>query len=238
MSNYNVLIAEDNADFIEILKDRIASFDSSIHVVEASNGYEALDFLKKRQFDLLITDFNMPVMNGMELVKSFKSVPLRLRPKNVIMLSAFLEPGEPSSDLSFVRFLPKDDYQDSLIQLINSSRDVVDDYGEVSDSRVPLNTMDNERIRIDIVGKNYVDIVKAKDISLGGIAVYVPHFVIDCKIDEVVECKISLPKKREIKAKGKIKHFGSKNDFYFGIEFIKMDDESKKNLRDFVKSVS
>lgn len=236
MISYSVLIAEDNSDFVELLRERIKGFDTNIDVVETGNGYEALDKLRERQFDLLITDFHMPIMNGMELVKSIKSIPENVRPKNVIMLSAFLEPGEPTSDLSFVRFLPKDDFKDSLLELINKTRPGhIDSIKERrTPERVLLSNEDNENIRIDIVGKNFVDIVKAKDISIGGIAVSVPHFIIDCKIGEVVDCIISLPHKREIKAKGKIRHVGNKSDFYFGIQFTKMDKQSEVNLKDFL----
>jgi CheY-like chemotaxis protein len=235
MISYSILIAEDNSDFVELLRERIKGFDKNIEIVESNNGYEALDKLRERQFDLLITDFHMPIMNGMELVKSIKSVPENRRPKNVIMLSAFLEPGEPTSDLSFVRFLPKDDFKDSLLELINETRpNNIGDQEKRSPTRVSLSHEESENIRIDIVGKNFVDIVKPKDISIGGVAVSVPHFIIDCKIGEVVDCVISLPHKKEIKAKGKIRHVGQKSDFYFGIEFTKMDKQSEVNLKDFL----
>ena len=235
MISYSILIAEDNKDFVELLRERIQGFDKQIEIIETSNGYEALDKLRERQFDLLITDFHMPIMNGMELVKSIKSIPENLRPKNVIMLSAFLEIGEPTEDLSFVRFLPKDDFKDSLLNLINETRP---EHEDSSPKKVSIVNDDNESIRIDIVGKNYVDIVKARDISFSGIAVSVPHFIIDCKIGEIVDCIISLPHKREIKAKGKIKQVGEKSNFYFGIEFTKMDKQSETYLKDFLAQKS
>jgi CheY-like chemotaxis protein len=235
MTSYNILIAEDNLDFVELLKERISSFDREIEVIEASNGYEALDKLKEKQFDLLITDFNMPVMNGMELVKSIKSIPDENRPNNVIMLSAFLEPGEPSADLRFVQFLPKDDFKGPLFDLIESSRNEMR-LNKIDNKNLTHSSLDNENIRIDIIGKNFVDLVKGKDISLAGVAVYVPHFIIGCEIGESVECKISLPHRKEINAKGTIKHLGKKNEFFFGIEFTKMDKRSEDNLKEFVKS--
>ncbi|WP_127714342.1 response regulator [Halobacteriovorax sp. HLS] len=236
MINYNILIAEDNTDFVELLRERIKGFDENISISEASNGYNALDKLKSFQYDLLITDFHMPVMNGMELIKSIKSIPEKNRPRNVIMLSAFLEAGEPAEDLSFVRFLPKDDFKDSLFELISESRAKDEKPSRKDQRRVGFNSNDNENIRIDIVGKNFVDIVKGKDISLGGIAVKVPHFIIDCKIGENVECIISLPQKKTIKTFGTVRHVGEENDFYFGIEFTKMDKLSEKNLKEFVES--
>ncbi len=42
-------------------------------VAEASNGQEALDKIKAEQFDLVITDWNMPNMSGLELVRALRS---------------------------------------------------------------------------------------------------------------------------------------------------------------------
>jgi len=244
MSIYSILIAEDNFDFVDLLKERIKGFDKSILISEAANGYEALDKIREKKYDLLITDFNMPVMNGMELVKSLKSIGEERRPSNVIMLSAFLEPGEPAPDLSFVRFLPKDDFKDDLFEVLEDSKKQPQSQTQVqvqekqqrrSVDRIHLNEK-TDQVKVDIVGKNFVDIINAKDISMGGVAVYMPHFIIGCKIGEVVDCVITLPGEKIVITQGRIKHMGEDKDFFFGIEFVQMDHESKRNLSTFCES--
>ena len=42
---------------------------------EASNGFEALKALPSRRFDLIITDLNMPDINGLEIIKFVKGHP-------------------------------------------------------------------------------------------------------------------------------------------------------------------
>ncbi len=42
-------------------------------VIEAANGSEALEILKKRWVDMVLADINMPVMNGIELIKTMKA---------------------------------------------------------------------------------------------------------------------------------------------------------------------
>ena len=44
-------------------------------MVEAGNGFEALKTLPTRRFDLIITDINMPDINGLELIGFVKSNP-------------------------------------------------------------------------------------------------------------------------------------------------------------------
>ena len=44
-------------------------------VLESRNGREALDLLSDNKIDMLITDLNMPEMDGIELVKTVRSRP-------------------------------------------------------------------------------------------------------------------------------------------------------------------
>lgn len=44
-------------------------------VVEASDGTEALEIAKKSEMDLVLSDVNMPKMNGIELVKNLRQLP-------------------------------------------------------------------------------------------------------------------------------------------------------------------
>ena len=53
-------------------------------IVEANNGQEGLNTFKEESFDLVIADINMPVMDGIEMVKQMKSIQKDLK---VIALS-------------------------------------------------------------------------------------------------------------------------------------------------------
>lgn len=55
-------------------------------VTEASNGIEALDLFNKGQFDLVMTDFEMPGMKGNSLALSIKGVAPR---QPVLMVTAY-----------------------------------------------------------------------------------------------------------------------------------------------------
>jgi len=69
-----ILIVEDSATtraLIRAVIDEIGEFET----VEASSGFEALKMLPQQQYDLIITDINMPDINGLELISFVRSNP-------------------------------------------------------------------------------------------------------------------------------------------------------------------
>jgi len=62
-----ILIVDDEEIILETLVTLIKKFDYKCET--ASNGREAYEKLKKQLYDLVITDINMPEMNGLELLK-------------------------------------------------------------------------------------------------------------------------------------------------------------------------
>ncbi len=73
----NILIVDDNYDMLELLQRHLKSFH--FHTYKASSVTEAIDVLKSTSIDLLITDLQMPEINGLELIRyaseHFPSVP-------------------------------------------------------------------------------------------------------------------------------------------------------------------
>ena len=67
-----VLVAEDD-DAVRTLICSILS-DAGYNVYEACDGLEAVDSLKKRRYDVLLTDYHMPKMDGLELLDLAKAM--------------------------------------------------------------------------------------------------------------------------------------------------------------------
>ena len=63
----NILIVDDNYDMLELLQRNLKA--ANYHTYKASSVTEAIDVLKYSPIDLLITDLQMPGINGMELIK-------------------------------------------------------------------------------------------------------------------------------------------------------------------------
>jgi len=62
-----ILVTEDSATMRSLLISTIESC-GDYEVVEASSGFEALRLLPREKVDLIITDINMPDINGLELI--------------------------------------------------------------------------------------------------------------------------------------------------------------------------
>ena len=63
----NILIVDDNYDMLDLIQRHLKSFN--YHTYKASSVSEAIDVLKYNDIHLLITDLNMPDINGIELLK-------------------------------------------------------------------------------------------------------------------------------------------------------------------------
>jgi len=75
------MIAEDSSTMRALIVSTIAA-TGDYEVIEAANGFEALRILPREKVDLVITDINMPDINGLELVSfirgnaNYKTTPL------------------------------------------------------------------------------------------------------------------------------------------------------------------
>jgi CheY-like chemotaxis protein len=84
-----ILHVDDDPDDRFLVASAIHSIDPTIQILEAKNGLLAIDLLKEAKLDgwlpsLIILDFNMPLMNGMQTYKeirqyqAFSSIPVVL----------------------------------------------------------------------------------------------------------------------------------------------------------------
>ena len=71
---YNILVVDDSSTMRKVLKKTIGMCGiGEVTFYEAENGQMALEVIKKEWIDLIFTDINMPIMNGIELVKTLRT---------------------------------------------------------------------------------------------------------------------------------------------------------------------
>ena len=85
MGNYRVLVVDDEADNVFVMKE-VAS-RNGYEVFTASNGQEGLDVFIDKSPQIVITDYRMPIMNGLEFIEKVKKI---RRETVVIFTSAVL----------------------------------------------------------------------------------------------------------------------------------------------------
>jgi two-component system chemotaxis response regulator CheY len=78
----SILVVEDSATMRSLIATTLEDLGVPVKITEASSGFEALRVLPRDSFDLIVTDINMPDINGLELVsfvkknESYASIPL------------------------------------------------------------------------------------------------------------------------------------------------------------------
>jgi two-component system chemotaxis response regulator CheY len=87
MSQVRALIVDDSSVMRKIVERslRQAGLDLS-SVIEAGNGADALGLLDTHPVDLILSDINMPVMDGLEFVRQIQTVE-KLRGIPVVMIT-------------------------------------------------------------------------------------------------------------------------------------------------------
>ena len=72
MADYSCLVVEDSPMMRQLLVFALARI-KRIQVTEAEDGVDALRKLATNRYDLIMSDINMPIMDGLKLVKRIRS---------------------------------------------------------------------------------------------------------------------------------------------------------------------
>jgi CheY-like chemotaxis protein len=113
-----ILIAEDNLVMAHVLQFNLERAGFEVHA--AINGAEALEAALDSTFDLVITDYQMPGMNGEELVRELRSQP-NYQDTPIVMCSAKgyeIDTDQLRQDLGISEFVCKPFSPAQMVELI------------------------------------------------------------------------------------------------------------------------
>ncbi len=79
-----VLLVDDEIDFLEVMSQRMTA--RGLEISTAESAEQAISIIKKKTFDAVVMDFQMPGMNGMEALKIIKNNNPEMQ---VILLTAY-----------------------------------------------------------------------------------------------------------------------------------------------------
>jgi len=116
-----LLIVDDEIKFLDSIAKRLElrEFD----VTKATNGKDAVEFSRKKKFDLALLDLKMPGMNGAEVLKILKEEHNFLE---IIILTGHgsLESAVECTKLGAYGYLPKPYEFDALLEILKKAYEV------------------------------------------------------------------------------------------------------------------
>ena len=117
MEKSSILIVDDEEDVVSALKFRLAM--SGCEVLTASNGAQALEVMRQSPVDLVLADFMMPELNGLELTRMVKAHPKWFQTK-ILLFSCNIEPQyrQRAMELGAVDYLPKTDGANAIVSRV------------------------------------------------------------------------------------------------------------------------
>ena len=85
-----ILIVDDHPNTAGMLARVLSRFETPVDVLTASNAEEALALAGERPVEIVITDFMMPGLNGLELIERLQAIQ---KPPQTILITAYDTPG-------------------------------------------------------------------------------------------------------------------------------------------------
>lgn len=104
LKNLKLLFVEDEEDLVSIISDTLTKLGANFLI--AKNGKDGLELFKNNaDIDVVITDINMPIMNGLEMIKEIRE----LSNVEVVIMSAHTESEyiDKSKELGVKHYLLK-----------------------------------------------------------------------------------------------------------------------------------
>jgi len=83
-----LLVVEDDADLLNLFTMVVDGWDFPVELTTASNGFEGLVRIGQLRPDLVVTDLNMPGMDGLQMVRSLKKADSGYEDLNIIVVTA------------------------------------------------------------------------------------------------------------------------------------------------------
>lgn len=113
-----LLLVDDEVKFLQAISNRLRAKD--IDVTAASNGKEAIESAEKGFFDVAVVDFQMPGMDGAQVLKTLKE---RHKYLEIIMLTghATIDSAVECTKLGAFKYLEKPYDFEKLVEVIKQA---------------------------------------------------------------------------------------------------------------------
>ena len=117
MSPLRILIVEDQREVSRLLRSALETLEYDLEVVEIPSGEEAILYSSRYKIDLLVSDYRLPGMSGLELMRKVQ----KNRPQaKIILVTGQADPkirrevAEAGADAFFIKPIPMADFLDAV----------------------------------------------------------------------------------------------------------------------------
>jgi CheY-like chemotaxis protein len=119
LDDKTILIVDDFDDNRFIVKETLVFFSKQLTILEAENGLQALEVLKKNKVDLIIMDLDMPEMNGFEALSEIRKNKKTKHLKVAASTASLITNGDDEFlEFGFDAYLPKPFEMEDLYNLL------------------------------------------------------------------------------------------------------------------------
>lgn len=94
MGRYRILVVEDSPTMRQLITFTLKRL-KDVDIIEASDGVDGLKKIAGGKFDLILTDINMPIMDGLKLVSLVRNDPVN---KGIPIVVITTEGGQEDRD--------------------------------------------------------------------------------------------------------------------------------------------
>ncbi|CAH2031173.1 response regulator [Trichlorobacter ammonificans] len=118
MKPFTILVVDDSTAMRSLLVSTLESL-GAVTVLQAPNGFEALRILPRQEINLLLTDINMPDINGLELLNFVRTNPIyKDLPVVIISTEGSSKDIEKGMSLGASEYLVKPFQPDQLLEIV------------------------------------------------------------------------------------------------------------------------
>jgi CheY-like chemotaxis protein len=122
------LIVEDQREVSRLLRSTVETLEYELEVVEIPSGEEAILYSSRKKVDLLVSDYKLPGMTGIELMHKVQ----RNQPQaKIILVTGQTDPeirkevAEAGADAFFIKPIPMADFLDAVVRLLNLAETIL-----------------------------------------------------------------------------------------------------------------
>lgn len=112
----NCLVVDDEPLARELMKMFISKISYLNLIAVCENAFDAIEIMQQQTIDLLVTDIQMPQINGLELIKSLQPSPF------VILATAFSNYAIEGFDIGVIDYILKPISFDRFIKAVNKAK--------------------------------------------------------------------------------------------------------------------